>query len=60
MTPNRSVSKQPESAPTNPGQHGRPGLPWPIALIFGGVILTLGWTAFLGWLVYATVVRTIG
>jgi hypothetical protein len=59
MTPNRSVSTQPDSVPVEIGRRPKTGPPWPIALIFGGALLTLGWTAFLGWMLYATIVRSI-
>jgi hypothetical protein len=59
MKRERSSSTHPERSGPDPAQPAR-RVAWPIALILGGVVLTLGWTAFLGWIVYATVLWTIG
>lgn len=61
MTRNRSVSTQPDSThPIGAARAAATRMPLPVALILGGAVLTVGWTAFLGWLLYATFMWTIG
>lgn len=60
MNPKRSRSTHPDGSDPNPEQPSMAArVGWPIALILSGLVLTLGWTAFLAWVLYATVLWTI-